>query len=113
MCISPFFHLDGCRPETTYEGLSKLPPVFQKGGSTTAGIASQVSDGAAAVLVTSRAYAQKHGLPILGTLRSFAVAGTPPEVRSNTSLCVHMSCLCPAFPVLAWKHFHCKLTTNT
>lgn len=71
---------DGCRPETTYEGLSKLQPAFQKGGSTTAGNASQVSDGAAAVLVTSRAYAQKHGLPILGTLRSFAVAGTPPEV---------------------------------
>lgn len=71
---------DGCRPETTFESLSKLQPAFQKGGSTTAGNASQVSDGAAAVLVTSRAYAQKHGLPILGSLRSFAVAGTAPEV---------------------------------
>ncbi len=71
---------DGCRPETTFESLSKLQPAFQKGGTTTAGNASQVSDGAAAVLVTSRAYAQKHGLPILGTLRSFAVAGTAPEV---------------------------------
>lgn len=45
---------DGVRADTTMEGLAKLKPAFKPGGSTTAGNASQVSDGASAVLVTKR-----------------------------------------------------------
>lgn len=44
------------------------------------GNASQTSDGAAAVILARRSYAIKHGLPILGIFRSFAVVGVPPEV---------------------------------
>jgi len=70
---------DGVRADTTIEGLSKLKAVFQKGGSTTAGNASQVTDGAAAVLAMKRSTAQKLGLPIQGVFRSFAVTGVAPD----------------------------------
>jgi acetyl-CoA acyltransferase 1 len=53
---------------------------FKPDGSTTAGNASQVSDGAAASLLMKRSTAQKLGLPIIGIFRSFAVAGVPPRV---------------------------------
>lgn len=71
---------EGIRPNTTMEGLAKLKPAFQAGGSTTAGNSSQTSDGAAAVLVASRAEAERRGLPILGTLRGFAVKGCAPDI---------------------------------
>ena len=67
------------REETTFESLSKLKAVFQAGGSTTAGNASQVTDGAAAVLAMKRSTAEKMGLPIQGVFRSFAVAGVAPS----------------------------------
>jgi len=65
---------------TTLEGLAKLKPAFTKDGGTTAGNASQVSDGAAAVLVMKRSEAQKRCLPILGRFISYAVAGVPPAI---------------------------------
>ncbi|CAK4267652.1 hypothetical protein LEN26_007894 [Aphanomyces euteiches] len=71
---------EGVRVGTTAQGLAKLKPSFKKGGSTTAGNSSQVSDGAAAVLVMTRQAAEKLGLPILGTFVSYAVAGVPPEI---------------------------------
>ncbi|XP_072268085.1 3-ketoacyl-CoA thiolase, peroxisomal isoform X2 [Pyxicephalus adspersus] len=71
---------DGIRPITTLEGLAKLKPAFKEDGSTTAGNASQVSDGAAAVLLAKRSTAMHLGLPIIGVLRSFAVVGVPPDV---------------------------------
>jgi acetyl-CoA acetyltransferase family protein len=71
---------DGIRPGVTVEQLSKLPPAFRKGGSTTAGNASQVSDGAAAVLVARRSTAAARGLPVLGVWRAFAVVGCDPEL---------------------------------
>ena len=71
---------DGVRADTTPAGLAKLKPAFQAGGTTTAGNSSQVSDGAAAVLVTTRRYADQHKLPHLGILRAFAVVGVPPDV---------------------------------
>lgn len=71
---------DGVRPGTSLASLAKLKPAFKPGGSTTAGNSSQVSDGAAAVLMASRAAAKKLGLPILATLRTYAVAGVDPEV---------------------------------
>eukprot|EP01116_Phalansterium_solitarium_P007955 TRINITY_DN2106_c0_g1_i1.p1 TRINITY_DN2106_c0_g1~~TRINITY_DN2106_c0_g1_i1.p1 ORF type:complete len:428 (+),score=156.83 TRINITY_DN2106_c0_g1_i1:66-1349(+) len=70
---------EGPRP-TLPEALAKLKPAFKQGGSTTAGNSSQVSDGAAAVLLARRSVAKKLGLPILGSFRSFAVVGVPPEV---------------------------------
>ncbi|NWR04455.1 THIKB thiolase, partial [Paradoxornis webbianus] len=71
---------EGIRPSTTLEGLAKLKPAFKEDGSTTAGNASQVSDGAAAVLLAKRSKAAQLGLPVLGVLRSFAVVGVPPDV---------------------------------
>ncbi|TMW62055.1 hypothetical protein Poli38472_009548 [Pythium oligandrum] len=71
---------DGVRAGTTAEGLGKLKPAFKKGGSTTAGNSSQVSDGAAAVLLMRRSVAKHLGLPVLGKFVSFAVAGVPPSV---------------------------------
>jgi len=70
---------EGIRP-TTIEGLKKLKPAFKEGGSTTAGNSSQTSDGAAAVLLMKRSTAKKLGLTVLGTFRTYAVAGVPPSV---------------------------------
>uniref|UniRef100_A0A8B9XJZ0 Acetyl-CoA acyltransferase 1 n=1 Tax=Bos mutus grunniens TaxID=30521 RepID=A0A8B9XJZ0_BOSMU len=71
---------EGIRPNTTMEGLAKLKPAFKDGGSTTAGNSSQVSDGAAAILLARRSKAEELGLPILGVLRSYAVVGVPPDI---------------------------------
>lgn len=71
---------EGIRPSTTMEGLAKLKPSFKDGGSTTAGNSSQVSDGAAAILLARRSKAEELGLPILGILRSYAVVGVPPDI---------------------------------
>ncbi|XP_029444232.1 3-ketoacyl-CoA thiolase, peroxisomal [Rhinatrema bivittatum] len=71
---------EGIRPSTTLEGLAKLKPAFKENGSTTAGNASQVSDGAAAVLLAKRSKAMQLGLPVLGILRSYAVVGVPPDI---------------------------------
>jgi len=71
---------DGIRKDTTFEGLQKLKPAFKKDGTTTAGNSSQVTDGAAAVILARRSTAQKLGLPILGRFLAHAVAGVPPEI---------------------------------
>lgn len=70
---------EGVRP-TTMDRLQKLKPVFSKTGTTTAGNCSQMSDGAAALVMMKRSKAKALGLPILGTYRSFAVAGVPPKI---------------------------------
>lgn len=76
---------EGNRPDTTLESLSGLKPVFKngmmisEGKHVTAGNASQLSDGAAAVMVMSRAEAEARGLPIMGVYRGCAVAGCAPE----------------------------------
>ena len=72
---------DGIRPGTTAESLAKLKPVFDpEHGSTTAGNASQLTDGAAAVLLMTREEAEKRYLHILGVWRSFVVKGVPPSI---------------------------------
>lgn len=71
---------DGIRVETTIETLGKLKPAFKKDGTTTAGNSSQVTDGAAAVLLARRSTAEKLGLPILARFVSYAVVGVPPEI---------------------------------
>ncbi|MDX2087480.1 MAG: thiolase family protein [Kofleriaceae bacterium] len=68
------------RPETTLEGLAKLPPAFAQGGSVTAGNSSPISDGAAAALVMSRAKADELGVKPLGIFKSFVTVGVDPEI---------------------------------
>jgi acetyl-CoA C-acetyltransferase len=70
---------EGIRPETTVEVLSRLKPAFREGGTVTAGNAPGVSDGAAAVVVTSTELAQRYGLKPLAVIRSQATAGREPE----------------------------------
>lgn len=72
---------DGCiRADSTLEDLAKLDPAFDVYGTVTAGTSSPLTDGAAAVLVTSEAYAKKHNLPILARIKACAVAGLEPGV---------------------------------
>jgi acetyl-CoA acyltransferase len=68
------------RPDTTVEGLGKLPPAFAQGGSVTAGNSSPISDGAAAALVMSRKAADQLGVAPLGVFRAFATVGVDPEI---------------------------------
>merc|ERR1712048_815636 len=65
---------------TTMEALAKLKPAFKPNGSTTAGSSSQVSDGAAAVLLMRRSKAHELGVPILASMRASALVGVPPDV---------------------------------
>ncbi|KAG9288177.1 hypothetical protein G9A89_020483 [Geosiphon pyriformis] len=71
---------DGIRKGTTAKVLSKLKPAFAKDGLTTAGTSSQVSDGAAAVLLMKRKTAEKLKLPILGKFVQAAVVGVPARI---------------------------------
>jgi len=71
---------EGPRADTSLEGLAKLRPVFRNGGSVTAGNASQMSDGAAGVLLASEQAIKDYGLTPLARFVSFAVAGVRPEV---------------------------------
>ncbi|MBB3879270.1 thiolase family protein [Sphingomonas pseudosanguinis] len=67
------------RPDTTEEVLSGLKPAFDKEGTVTAGTASPLTDGAAAVLVTSEEFAKKHGLKILARIKAVGISGCEPE----------------------------------
>ena len=72
---------DGCiRPGTTLEALAGLKPVFRPDGVVTAGTSSPLTDGAAAVLVTSDDFAARHGLAPLARVRSFATVGVDPAI---------------------------------
>jgi acetyl-CoA acyltransferase len=72
---------DGCiRPTTSAEALANLKPVFRPDGVVTAGTSSPLTDGAAVVLVTSDAFAAKHGLKALARIKSFATVGVDPAV---------------------------------
>ncbi|MGI4792718.1 MAG: acetyl-CoA C-acyltransferase [Janthinobacterium lividum] len=69
---------EGNRPDTTLESLAGLKPVIE-GGVVTAGNASQLSDGASALVVMERSMAERRGLAPLGIYRGLAVAGCPPD----------------------------------
>ncbi len=71
---------EGVRFGVTLDRLATLPAVFKRGGTTTPGNSSQLSDGAAAVMLMKRSEANKRGLEALATLRAFAVAGVEPAV---------------------------------
>ncbi|MBQ9350763.1 3-oxoadipyl-CoA thiolase [Phyllobacterium sp.] len=68
------------RPQTTLEQLAKLPTPFRKGGSVTAGNASGVNDGAAALIIASEVAAQKYGLTPIARIIGGATAGVPPRI---------------------------------
>ena len=68
------------RPQTTIDQLAKLPTSFRKGGSVTAGNASGVNDGAAALIVASEAAAKKYGLTPIARIAGGATAGVPPRI---------------------------------
>jgi acetyl-CoA acyltransferase len=71
---------EGPRSDTNIDALSKLKPAFKEGGTVTAGNSSQMSDGAAGVLVMSAERAAQLGLTPLARFVSFAVGGVPPEL---------------------------------
>lgn len=71
---------DHRRPDTTLETLEKLPPVFRKDGIVTAGNASGIADGAAAVVVTREKFAMDRGLKPLGRIVSWGTAGVAPRL---------------------------------
>lgn len=70
---------EGPRKETTLEALSKLKPVFKADGKVTAGNASSMNDGASAVVIASRAYAEKKGLKPLARIVGYAQAAVEPK----------------------------------
>ncbi len=71
------------RPGTTAEGLGKLRPAFKRDGTVTAGNASGINDGAAAVVVMSAAKAKELGLTPMATIRSFSSAGVDPAIMGT------------------------------
>jgi acetyl-CoA acetyltransferase family protein len=71
---------DECPRETSPEALANLKPVFKEGGVVTAGNASAISDGASALVVTSRAKARELGLQPIAQVVSYATAAVPPEI---------------------------------
>jgi acetyl-CoA C-acetyltransferase len=71
------------RPGTTYEALAKLRPAFSKEGSVTAGNASGINDGAAALVLMTRGEAEKRGITPLATVVSWATAGVDPSIMGT------------------------------
>lgn len=77
---------EGIRDDTTVDTLARLAPAFDADGTITAGNASQISDGAAAVVVTTRRYATSHGLEVIATIDGWAsVAGPDPSLHLQPS----------------------------
>lgn len=74
---------EGPRADTTLEGLTKLKPAFDKEGTVTAGNASGINDGAAAVMLMTRKDADKRGLKPMATIRSWAHAGVDPAIMGT------------------------------
>jgi acetyl-CoA acyltransferase 2 len=68
------------RPDTTVEALGALRPYFKKDGLVTAGNASGIGDGAAALVISDSEFAAAHGIKPMGSLVSWAVAGVPPRI---------------------------------
>ena len=78
--VEEFKRDEHMRPETTAEALAKLKPVFKEGGVVTAGNASGIGDGAAALVMASEAYARERGLTPMARLVSWGVAGVDPKI---------------------------------
>ncbi len=78
--VSKFAQDEAMRPETTIEALARLPARFKKDGTVTAGNASGIVDGAAAVVVTTMDQARQRGLKPLGRLVAWGTAGVSPDI---------------------------------
>jgi acetyl-CoA acetyltransferase family protein len=78
--VTLFERDDHMRPDTTIEGLAKLKPAFSKDGFVTAGNASGIVDGAAAIVIADEETARKLETHPLGRILSWSVAGVPPEI---------------------------------
>jgi acetyl-CoA acyltransferase 2 len=74
---------DHLRPETTMEGLAKLKPAFGKSGTVTAGNASGIVDGGAAVVMMTLDQAQKRGVKPIGGIVSWGIAGVDPKIMGS------------------------------
>ncbi|MDL9980131.1 acetyl-CoA C-acetyltransferase [Microbacterium sp. ASV49] len=84
---------EGVRPDTTVESLSKLRPAFAEGGSITAGNSSQISDGASAVVLTSRAHADANGWRVLAVVgASGQVAGPDNSLHAQPANAIRKAC---------------------
>ena len=84
---------EGIRPETTVDTLAGLRPAFSKDGTITAGNSSQISDGASAVIVTSRAHADENGWPVLAVLGSAGqVAGPDNTLHAQPARAILAAC---------------------
>jgi len=84
---------EGIRPETTVESLAKLRPAFDRLGTITAGSASQISDGACAVVVMSRTKADELGLPWLAEIGAHGVvAGPDSTLQSQPATAIRVAC---------------------
>jgi acetyl-CoA C-acetyltransferase len=84
---------EGVRPDTTVESLAGLRPAFAEGGSITAGNSSQISDGAAAVVVTSRATAEAKGWPVLAVVgASGQTAGPDNSLQAQPARAIEKAC---------------------
>ncbi len=81
---------------TTLEKLAALKPAFDKDGSVTAGNASGLNDGAAALMVMSRAEAEKRGLKVLATIKSWSHAGVDPAIMGTGPITATQKCLAKA-----------------
>ncbi|BAP41968.1 acetyl-CoA C-acetyltransferase [Pseudomonas sp. 21LCFQ02] len=81
------------RAETSAESLAKLRPAFRKDGSVTAGNASSLNDGAAAVLLMSAAKAAELGLPVLASIKAYANAGVDPAIMGIGPVAATRRCL--------------------
>ena len=68
------------RPDSTIEGLAKLAPYFKKDGVVTAGNASGICDGAAALVIAGESFAKQKGVKPIGRLVAWAVAGVDPKI---------------------------------
>ena len=96
---------EGVRADTTVESLGRLRPAFSKDGSITAGNASQISDGAAAVLVCSEEYAVKNGHKILAHIEDFATVAGP----DNSLLSQPANAITKALEKTGWEIMDLKM----
>ena len=92
----PFTTDEQPRASTTAESLTKLRPAFKKDGSVTAGNASSLNDGAAAVLLMSAAKAKALGLPVLARIAAYANAGVDPAIMGIGPVSATQRCLSKA-----------------
>ncbi|TQK19839.1 acetyl-CoA C-acetyltransferase [Microbacterium sp. SLBN-154] len=84
---------EGIRPDTTVETLAGLRPAFAKDGTITAGNSSQISDGASAVVLTSRSHADENGWPVLAVVGAAGqVAGPDNSLHSQPSRAIAQAC---------------------